>query len=110
MTDRWHLTFGYRQYKDTKKDVGGRSYACFGGGNCSFSAGMIPSDGWPQTDFETDGLLLPQFPSDALVAGMGSQDRLGNYALDSINDTEESFSASTWRIGLAYALTDTPIL
>ena len=110
MTDRWHLTLGYREYEDTKEDVGGRSYACFGGGNCSFSAGQIPFDGWPQTDSERDELLLPQFTSDDLTAGMGSQDRLGNYALDGVNDNRETFRDSTWRVGVDFDLNDDTFL
>jgi iron complex outermembrane receptor protein len=110
ITDRWHLTFGYRYYEDTKEDVGGRNYGCFGGGNCSFSAGLIPFDGWPQTPAERDELLLPQYTSADLVQGMGAQDRLNNYAITGQNDTRESFSDGTWRIGLDYDLTDTSFL
>jgi iron complex outermembrane receptor protein len=104
LSDRWHLTAGYRYYEDTKQDVGGRSVGCFGGGGCSFSGGQIPNDGFPQTPGATDELLLPQFTSADLGPGMGAFNRLGNYQVFDVNDNQESFSDGTWRIGLDYDL------
>jgi len=106
MTDRWHLTLGYRYTEDLREDIGGRNIGCFGGGNCSFSAGLIPFDGHPQTPGETDELLLPQFTSADLTAGMGAQDRFGNYAVFDLNDNRETFNNGNWRIGLDYDLND----
>jgi len=104
MTDAWHLTLGYRYYEDTKQDVGGRSIGCFGGGGCSFSAGQIPFDGFPQTPGETDELLLPRFTSADLGPGMGAFNRTENYQVFDVNDNRESYSDGTWRIGLDYDL------
>jgi len=104
MNDQWHLTLGYRWYEDTKKDVGGRSIGCFGGGGCSFSAGQIPNDGFPQTPGETDELLLPQFTSADLGPGMGAQDRFNNYQIFDVNDNEVTYDDGTWRVGLDYDL------
>lgn len=104
MTDRWHLTFGYRYYEDTKQDVGGRSIGCFGGDGCSFTDGQIPFDGFPQTPGETDELLLPQFTSADLGPGMGAFNRTGNYGLFDVNDNRETYSDGTWRVGLDYDL------
>ncbi len=107
MTDRWHLTFGYRYYEDTKEDVGGRNLGCFGEPGCSFSAGLIPNDGRPVAgSIEDDELLLPQYTSADLVFGMGAQDRLNNYSVTGANDTRETYTDGTWRIGLDYDLTD----
>lgn len=104
MTDQWHLTLGYRYYEDTKEDEGGRSFGCFGGGGCSFTAGQIPNDGFPQTPGETDELLLPQFTSADLGPGMGAFNRLGNYQLFDVNDNRETYTDGTWRVGLDYDL------
>jgi iron complex outermembrane receptor protein len=109
-SDRWHFTAGYRYYKDTKEDVGGRNYGCFGGGNCSFSAGLVPFDGWPQSPSEEDELLLPQFTSADLGPGMGAQDRLNNYAITGQNDTKNSYEDGTWRIGVDFDLSDTSFI
>jgi len=103
MTDDWHLTIGARYTEDTRTDVGGRNIGCFGGGNCSFSAGRVPADGWPTED-QRDELLLPLFTSADLGFGMGSQDRLGNYTVFDINDNSETFENFDWRLGLDYDL------
>ena len=108
ISDRWHLTLGYRYTEDLRQDIGGRNIGCFGGTNCSFSMGLIPFDGHPQTPGETDELLLPQFTSADLIAGMGAQDRLNNYEVFDVNDNRETFDNGNWRIGLDYDLnTDT---
>ena len=111
MTDRWHLTFGYRYYEDTKEDVGGRNYGCFDGLGCSFSGydadgnQVIPLDGHPPAGSAArDELLLPQFTSADLTQGMGSQNRLVNYRITGINDNRDSYSDGTWRVGLDYDL------
>jgi iron complex outermembrane receptor protein len=110
MTDRWHLTLGARYTEDTREDIGGRNIGCFGGTNCSWSMGLIPNDGHPQTPGETDELLLPQFTSADLTLGMGSQDRFNNYAVFDVNDNREEFDATDWRIGLDYDLSDDTFL
>ncbi len=110
MNDQWHLTLGYRYYEDTKEDVGGRSFGCFGGGGCSFSAGAIPFDGFPQTPFETDELLLPQFTSADIPANAGAFDRFGNYQLFDVNDNSETYSDGTWRVGIDYDLSSDTFL
>lgn len=102
-TDQLHITAGARFTWDDRTDVGGRNYGCFGGGNCSFSGGRVPSDGWPTPD-QTDELLLPLFTSADLGYGMGSQDRLGNYELFDTNDNQESFESFNWRLGIDYDL------
>ena len=104
ITDQWHLTFGYRYTEDTREDVGGRNIGCFGGDNCSFSAGQIPDDGHPDTDSFIDELLLPQFTSADLGPGMGAQDRFGNYTTFDINDNKEDFNKGNWRVGIDYDL------
>ena len=104
MTDQWHLTLGYRYTEDLREDIGGRNIGCFGGNGCSWSAGQIPNDGFPQTPGETDELLLPQFTSADLAFGMGSQDRFNNYQVFDLNDNRETFDANDWRIGLDYDL------
>lgn len=106
ITDEWHLTFGYRYTEDTREDIGGRNIGCFGGGGCSFSGGAIPFDGFPQTTGERDELLLPQFTSADLAAGMGAQDRFGNYQVFDLNDNRETFDEGNWRVGLDYDLSD----
>lgn len=103
LTDRWHLTFGYRSYEDVKTDVGGRGIGCYGGGGCSFSGWRIPNDGHPQNDNDRDPLLLPMFTSADLMQGFGAQNR-ENYQLFDINDNQEAFEDGTWRIGLDYDL------
>ena len=103
-TEDMHITFGYRYTEDTREDKGGRNIGCFGGNGCSFSAGLIPFDGFPQTPGQNDELLLPQFTSADLTFGMGSQNRLANYQVFDINDNKESFDADNWRIGIDYDL------
>ncbi len=110
MTDQWHLTLGYRQTDDTREDIGGRNIGCYGGAGCSWSAGLIPFDGHPQTTGEEDELLLPQFTSADLTAGMGAQDRLGNYEVFDLNDNKETFDHGDWRIGLDYDLSSDTFL
>ena len=110
ITDKWHLTLGYRQTDDTREDIGGRNIGCYGGAGCSFSAGLIPFDGHPQTTGEEDELLLPQFTSADLTAGMGAQDRLGNYEVFDLNDNKEKFDNGDWRIGLDYDLSSDTFL
>ena len=110
MTDRWHLTFGYRYTEDVREDVGGRNIGCFGGGGCSWSAGQIPNDGHPQTPGETDELLLPQFTSADLGPGMGAQDRFNNYQVFDVNDNRETFDQGNWRVGVDYDLNDETFL
>ena len=105
VTDRWHLTFGYRSYEDVKTDVGGRNIGCYGGGGCSFSARRIPFDGHPQNDNERDELLLPRFTSADLMHGFGAQNREANYQVFDINDNQETFRDGTWRVGLDYDIT-----
>ena len=106
ITDRWHLTFGYRTYEDVKEDVGGRNWGCYGGGGCSFSSRAIPNDGHPDPfNFgELDPLLLPLHTSADIPASAGAFDRLGNYQLFDTNDNLEAFEDDTWRIGLDYDL------
>jgi iron complex outermembrane receptor protein len=104
INDEWHLTLGYRYTEDTREDIGGRNIGCFGGGGCSFSAGLIPNDGHPQTTGETDELLLPQFTSADLMAGMGAQNRVANYQVFDVNDNKETFDEGNWRVGLDYDL------
>jgi len=110
ITDRWHLTLGYRRNEDTREDVGGRNIGCYGGTGCSWSAGQIPFDGWPQTPGERDELLLPQFTSADLRAGMGSQNRLANYQVFDLNDNKESFSNDDWRVGVDFDLNPDTLL
>ena len=104
INDEWHLTLGYRYTEDSREDIGGRNIGCFGGSGCSFSAGLIPNDGHPQTTGETDELLLPQFTSADLIAGMGAQNRLANYEVFDVNDNKETFDQGNWRVGLDYDL------
>jgi len=108
ITDRWHLTLGARYTEDTRTDNGGRNIGCFGGDNCSWSAGLIPNDGHPQGI--VDELFLPEFTSRDLVQGMGSQNRFANYAVFDINDNRESFYNSNWRVGLDYDLNEDTLL
>jgi iron complex outermembrane receptor protein len=108
-TDQLHFTLGMRYTEDTRTDVGGKNYGCYGGTDCSWSAGLIPNDGWPTED-QRDELLLPLFTSDDLVYGMGSQDRLNNYGLFDTNDNEESFDAFNWRVGVDYDLDENTFL
>ena len=103
VTDRWHLTFGYRGYEDVKTDVGGRNIGCYGCGG--FSARRIPFDGHPQNDNERDALLLPMFTSADLAHGFGAQNREANYQLFDVNDNREAFEDGTWRVGVDYDLT-----
>jgi iron complex outermembrane receptor protein len=102
-TDQLHFTVGMRYTEDTRTDKGGRNYGCYGGANCSWSAGQIEADGWPTED-QRDELLLPLFTSADLTYGMGSQDRLGNYELFDTNDNSEKFDAFNWRLGVDYDL------
>ena len=104
VTDRWHLTGGFRYTKDQRKDNGGRNIGCFGGDNCSFSDGRVPDDGFP-SDAQLDELILPLYTSADLGPGMGAQNRLGNYAVFDRNDNQESFSNFDWRLGIDYDLT-----
>lgn len=108
ITDRWHLTLGYRYTEDTRTDNGGRNIGCYGGDNCSWSAGLIPNDGWPEGI--QDELFLPEFTSQDLRQGMGSQNRLANYAVFDINDNRESFYNGNWRIGIDYDLNEDTLL
>ena len=107
VTDRLHLTAGYRRTKDTREDVGGRNIGCFGGAGCSFTGGLIPFDGFPQTTTERNELFLPLFTSEDLNAfGVGSQNRLANYQVFDINDNKENFDADNWRLGVDYDIGD----
>lgn len=110
ITEQFHLTLGYRYTEDLREDIGGRNIGCFGGTGCSFSMGLIPNDGHPQTPGETDELLLPQFTSADLVFGMGAQDRFNNYQVFDLNDNRETFDNGNWRVGLDYDLNDDTFL
>ena len=111
VTDRLHLTAGYRSTEDTREDVGGRNIGCYGGAGCSWSNGLIPNDGFPQGITQTNELFLPLFTSaDINVPGLGSQDRFGNYQLFDVNDNKESFDADNWRLGIDYDLSDETFL
>ncbi len=103
-TNKWHLTGGFRYTKDQRKDNGGRNIGCFGGDNCSWSAGRVPDDGFPDDD-QLDELILPLFTSADLGPGMGSQNRNANYELFDVNTNQESFSNFDWRLGIDYDLT-----
>ena len=102
-TEQLHFTAGMRYTEDTRTDVGGRNYGCYGGAGCSWTGGAIPNDGWPTPD-QQDELILPLFTSADLTYGMGSQDRFGNYELFDTNDNSESFDAFNWRLGVDYDL------
>jgi iron complex outermembrane receptor protein len=101
ITDRWHLTGGIRYTHDEREDSGGRNIGCYGGDNCSWSAGRIENDGFPDDD-QLDELILPLYTSADLGFGMGAQNRLENYSLFDINDNQEDFTNTDWRIGLDY--------
>jgi len=101
----WHLTAGFRYTEDTRTDKGGRNYGCFGGSGCSWSAGRVANDGFPDDD-QLDELILPLFTSADLGYGMGSQNRLLNYELFDVNDNQEKFYDFDWRIGLDYDLSN----
>ncbi len=103
VTDRWHLTGGFRYTKDDRQDKGGRNIGCFGGDNCSWSAGRVEADGFP-TPEQTDELILPLYTSADLGFGMGAQNRNENYTVFDINDNQEDFSNFDWRIGVDYDL------
>ena len=110
VTDRLHLTAGYRVTKDTREDTGGRNIGCFGGGGCSWSNGLIPNDGHPVGN-EVNELFLPLFTSqDINIPGLGAQNRFANYQVFDINDNKENFDADNWRLGIDYDLGDDTFL
>ncbi len=111
INEQWHLTLGYRQTEDVREDVGGRNIGCFNSAGCSFTNGLVPFDGFPQTTAQRDELFLPLFTSnDINFAGLGSQNREGNYQLFDVNDNREEFSKGNWRVGLDYDLNEDTFL
>ncbi len=108
-TDRWHFTAGFRYTHDEREDSGGRNIGCYGGGNCSWSgydasgARRIENDGFPDDD-QLDELILPLYTSADLGFGMGSQNRSENYELFDINDNQEDFTNTDWRVGIDFDL------
>lgn len=111
ITNEWHLTLGYRQTDDEREDQGGRNIGCYNSAGCSFTNGLIPFDGFPQTTAQRDELFLPLFTSaDINVPGLGSENREGNYQLFDVNDNREEFSKGNWRVGLDYDLSESSFL
>ena len=103
VTERLHLTAGFRRTLDERVDNGGRNIGCFGGGGCSFSGGLVPFDGFPQTDAERNEIFLPRYTSaDFNVPGLGAQNRFANYEVFDVNDNRQKFSQNNWRLGVDY--------
>ena len=106
VSDRLHLTAGFRNTADRRQDIGGRNISCFNNGDCSFSQGLIPRDGFPADPASVDELTLPRFTSADLLEGFGSQDRFNNYNVRAENSNLENFYATDWRLGIDYDIDD----
>ncbi len=89
ITDKWHLTLGYRHSDETKEDVGGVTYSCTNDNGCAPGWWMretlnaLPADAWWDTSIYPDA---------------------------SGNDNKGSWSHNDWRVGVDYDLTDDTML
>jgi iron complex outermembrane receptor protein len=101
--EKWHFTAGFRYTHDEREDSGGKNIGCYGSDGCSWSAGRIENDGFPDEDQE-DELILPLYTSADLGFGMGSQNRFENYEVFDVNDNQEDFTNFDWRFGIDYDL------
>lgn len=89
LTDKAHLTLGYRHSDETREDKGGRTYICPGDGVCA--------PAWAHRE------TLNALPEDAWWDP-------STYSSWSANDNKGSWSHDDWRIGFDYDLNDNTML
>ncbi|WP_196140513.1 TonB-dependent receptor [Aliikangiella sp. G2MR2-5] len=94
------FTFGVRHTKDTKQDIGGRNYGCWGA--------CYVADAWGTVDwgalFDPDSGYDPSWQRDELNALPADfydypDMSLADWNIDTENDVKNEWSATTYRIG-----------
>ncbi|GMG87963.1 TonB-dependent receptor [Biformimicrobium ophioploci] len=123
LTEDLYLTLGARRTWDSKEDIGGRNYGCWG--SCFMAQyGFDPETGpgsiwdvvrWDLIDWGLPASEQSQEFKDAKQALMDAYQAAGadyfdtirdSYAVDTENDVFEKWAATTWRVGLDYDISD----
>ncbi len=110
ISDRTFLTLGMRNTDDSKRDIGGRNYGCWGP--------CYVADAWGTVDWGRvwgDPTYNHSWQREALNALPSNyydwpNRSLADWQLDSVNDVEESWSNTSFRIGLDHELEDGSLL
>ncbi|MBY6211320.1 TonB-dependent receptor [Microbulbifer agarilyticus] len=117
-TDDLHFTLGLRRTEDTKQDIGGRNYGCWGGDCHPDAWGSVP---WGLINWGAFGDLSQQ-SDEFLAAADDARDALNalpadyydypneDMNIDTQNDVKHSWADTTWRVGVDYDLNDDTLL
>jgi iron complex outermembrane receptor protein len=118
LTEKLFLTLGARYTEDEKEDQGGRNFGCWGGCYPSDAWGMVRWDLIDWGNFGNIDAQSPEFqastsiPRDTLNAlpstdfDYWSESGAYDWNTDTTNDVKDSWSKTTWRIGLDYDVSD----
>lgn len=109
-TDDLHLTLGYRWTKDTKEDVGGHNKSCVrtNWNNPDSIDGIASVGCFPAWVWTNDGMYDADNVFNSLPVDYFDNPDI--YSDVTNNDTSGSWSASNFRVGLDYDLTDDVML
>jgi iron complex outermembrane receptor protein len=121
LTDKLFLTLGARYTEDSKEDIGGNNYDCWGGCYTQDAWGTVP---WGNVNWgawgdvsQQDQVFLDNIgvARDALNAlPSGTYDYLDPNAFDWAplppNDMYSDWSKTTWRVGLDYDVSDSTMV
>ncbi|MBN8429423.1 TonB-dependent receptor [Microbulbifer salipaludis] len=109
VTEQTHLTLGLRHTEDSKEDIGGRNWGCWDACSGPINAWGFVDWGlpWGNPDawFGDGTAQTPRNTLNALPADYYDQPREG-FVIDTQNDVYESWSKTTWRIGIDHDLSD----
>ena len=89
ITNRWHLTLGYRYSGETKQDTGGVTYNCTNGNGCTTGLYNREDLNSLPADYYEDPSIYPE---------------------SSPNDNKGSWSHNDWRLGLDYDMNENTML
>lgn len=117
LTEKLYLTLGARRTEDSKEDVGGHNYGCWGGCYPAEAWAMVP---WGMINWGTfpdiesqDPALWEVTPIPRATLNAVPSTAFDNYdlnaydwATDTTNDVYAEWSKTTWRVGLDYDMSD----
>ncbi|MBY6190715.1 TonB-dependent receptor [Microbulbifer agarilyticus] len=115
VTDKTHLTLGLRHTEDSKEDVGGRNWGCWGECSGPIDAwGHIGQYGWDVVwgqldDWMDNHARVPRDTLNALPADYYDYPREG-FVVETQNDVYEDWSKTTWRVGIDYDYSDETLI
>lgn len=118
VSEKLAITAGIRHTNDTKQDIGGRNYGCWSGCYPAEAWAMVRWDliDWAnfgnidaQSQAYKDSTTKPREALNVLPSYYFDYPN-ENFNIDTINDVKNTWSNTTWRLGLDYDYSDDTLL